>query len=62
MKFRLIADQRETFPVRVMCDVMDVSPALGTRFGSRPAQYPDPDLDAPLLAGLSRCFAAAPSS
>src|ERR1700730_4450720 len=27
MKFRLIADQRETFPVRVMCDVMDVSPA-----------------------------------
>jgi hypothetical protein len=22
MKFRLIADQRETFPVRVMCDVM----------------------------------------
>ena len=26
MKFRLIADQRETFPVRVMCDVMDVSP------------------------------------
>jgi transposase InsO family protein len=27
MKFRLIAAQRETFPVRVMCDVMGVSPA-----------------------------------
>jgi hypothetical protein len=24
MKFRLIADQRETFPVLVMCDVMGV--------------------------------------
>jgi transposase len=27
MKFRLIADQREMFPVRVMCDVMGVSSA-----------------------------------
>jgi putative transposase len=27
MKFRLIADQRETFPVRVLCDVMGVSAA-----------------------------------
>ena len=27
MKFRLIADQRETLPVRVMCDVLGVSPA-----------------------------------
>src|ERR1019366_10351218 len=27
MKFRLIEDQREMFPVRVMCDVMGVSPA-----------------------------------
>jgi putative transposase len=26
MKFRLIEDQREAFPVRVMCDVMGVSP------------------------------------
>ena len=27
MKFRLIEDQRDTFPVRVVCDVMGVSPA-----------------------------------
>jgi hypothetical protein len=25
MKFRIIDDQRETFPVRVLCDVMGVS-------------------------------------
>jgi hypothetical protein len=34
MKFRLIMAQRETFPVRVMCDMMSVSPA-GSQ--SRPA-------------------------
>jgi putative transposase len=27
MKFHFIEDQREAFPVRVMCDVMGVSPA-----------------------------------
>ena len=27
MKFRIIEDQRETFPVRVLCDVMGVPPA-----------------------------------
>jgi putative transposase len=27
MKFRLIEDQRDTFPVRVVCDVMGVSPS-----------------------------------
>ncbi len=27
MKFRLIEDQHETFPVRILCDVMGVSPA-----------------------------------
>ena len=27
MKFRIIEDQRETFPIRVLCDVMGVSPA-----------------------------------
>ncbi len=36
MKFRLIADQRETFPVRVMCDVMDVSPAGYYAWRGRP--------------------------
>src|SRR5450631_2518724 len=29
MKFRIIEDQRETFPVRVLCDVMGVSTAVG---------------------------------
>jgi hypothetical protein len=37
MKFRLIADRRETFPVRVMGDVMDVSPAGQLRL-ARPAR------------------------
>ena len=27
MKFRIIEDQREMFPIRVLCDVMGVSPA-----------------------------------
>ena len=36
MKFRLIEDQRETFPVRVMCDVMDVSPAGYYAWRGRP--------------------------
>ena len=36
MKFRLIADQRETFPVRVMWDVMDVSPAGYYAWRGRP--------------------------
>ena len=29
MKFRLIEDQREAFPVHVMCDVRGVSPGAG---------------------------------
>ena len=36
MKFRLIADQRETLPVRVMCDVLDVSPAGYYAWRGRP--------------------------
>jgi hypothetical protein len=27
MKFRIIEDQRETFPIRVLCDVMGVCSA-----------------------------------
>ena len=36
MKFRLIEDQRETFPVRVLCDVVGVSPAGYYAWRERP--------------------------
>jgi len=36
MKFRLIEDQREAFPVRVLCDVMGVSPAGYYAWRGRP--------------------------
>jgi putative transposase len=36
MKFRLIEDQRAAFPVRVLCDVMGVSPAGYYAWRSRP--------------------------
>ena len=36
MKFRLIEDQRERFPVRVVCDVMGVSPAGYYAWRGRP--------------------------
>ena len=36
MKFRLIEDQRETLPVRVVCDVMGVSPAGYYAWRGRP--------------------------
>ena len=36
MKFRIIEDQRETFPIRVLCDVMGVSPAGYYAWRGRP--------------------------
>jgi len=36
MKFRLIEDQRGTFPVRIMCDVMGVSKAGYYAWHGRP--------------------------
>ena len=36
MKFRIIEDLRETFPVRVLCDVMGVSPAGCYAWRGRP--------------------------
>ena len=39
MKFRFIEDQRETFPVRVLCDVMGVSPAGYYAWRRRPESF-----------------------
>jgi hypothetical protein len=36
MKFHIIEDQRETFPIRVLCDVMGVSPAGYYAWRGRP--------------------------
>ena len=36
MKFRIIEDQRETFQIRVLCDVMGVSPAGYYAWRGRP--------------------------
>ena len=39
MKFRLIEDQRDTFRVRAMCDVLSVSPAGYYAWRSRPESH-----------------------
>jgi putative transposase len=39
MKFRLIEDQRKMFPVRVLCDVMGVSPAGYYAWRGRPESF-----------------------
>jgi putative transposase len=39
MKFRIIEDQREMFPVRVLCDVLGVSPAGYYAWRRRPESF-----------------------
>jgi putative transposase len=57
MKFRLIEDQRETFPVRVMCDVMGVSPAGYYGWRGRPLS-PRKAANRALLTEIRRLHAA----
>ena len=57
MKFRLIEDQREMFPVRVMCDVMGVSPAGYYAWRGRP-ESPRKTANRALLTEIRRVHAA----
>jgi putative transposase len=57
MKFRLIEDQRDTFPVRAMCDVLDVSPAGYYAWRSRPESHRKA-VNRALLAEIRRVHAA----
>jgi putative transposase len=57
MKFRLIEDQRETFPVRAMCDVLGVSPAGYYVWRSRPESHRKA-VNHALLAEMRRVHAA----
>jgi putative transposase len=57
MKFRLIEDQREAFPVRVMCDVMGVSPAGYYAWRNRP-ESPRKVANRALLAEIRRLHLA----
>jgi putative transposase len=57
MKFRLIEDQREAFPVRVLCDVMGVSPAGYYAWRGRP-ESPRKAANRTLLAEIRRVHLA----
>ena len=57
MKFRLIEDQRETFPVRAMCDMLGVSPAGYYAWRSRPENHRKA-VNRALLAEIRRVHAA----
>jgi putative transposase len=57
MKFRLIEDQREMFPVRTMCDVMGVSPAGYYAWRGRP-ESPRKAANRALLTEIRRVHAA----
>jgi putative transposase len=57
MKFRIIEDQRETFPVRVLCDVMGVSTAGYYAWRGRP-ESPRMAANRALLAEIRRLHLA----
>jgi transposase InsO family protein len=57
MKFRLIEDQRDTFRVRAMCDVLGVSPAGYYAWRSRPESHRKA-VNCALLAEIRRVHAA----
>jgi hypothetical protein len=57
MKFRLIMAQHDTFPVRVMCDVMDVSPAGYYAWRGRP-ESPRKAVNRALLTEIRRVYIA----
>jgi putative transposase len=57
MKFRLVEDQRETFPVRVMCRVLGVSPAGYYAWRARP-ESPRKAANRALLAEIRRVHMA----
>ena len=57
MKFRIIEAQCEIFPVRVLCDVMGVSPAGYYAWRGRP-ESPRKAAHRALLAGIRRLHLA----
>jgi putative transposase len=57
MKFRIIEDQRKTFPVRVLCDVMGVSAAGYYAWRSRP-ESPRKTANRVLLSEIRRLHLA----
>ena len=57
MKFRVIEDHRETFPVRVLCDVMGVSAAGYYAWRGRP-ERPRKTVNRALLSEIRRLHLA----
>jgi len=56
MRFRLIEDQRDVWPVRVMCDALSVSPSGYYAWRSRP-ESPRKIANRELLVGIRRVHA-----
>ena len=56
MRFRLIEDQRDVWPVRVMCDALSVSPSGYYAWRSRP-ESPREIANRELLSDIRRVHA-----